>query len=233
MIKKTVNKRACDGAPTIFDVGMRECQECGLRVEYDMVDNPMFGFASACSNKRTTPATSREEASTEGHAASTSASAASKEHSQPAPNLSLEGLETLLKEARGFRIYGGHRIAVIARLADALEGLLAERDTTEAKIEQLKAELETRQIDLANSEAAHGIVDDRDVIYWHAYAQSQNETIGECMHEIAVQRRRAEAAEAHLLTTEAKRSNQKLVCTRCFQTVTIEEFCPNCGADFG
>lgn len=51
----TSEKRACMGAPTITHkeagADFEECQHCGTRVRWDLVDHPFFGFAAHCDTK--------------------------------------------------------------------------------------------------------------------------------------------------------------------------------------
>ncbi len=39
-----VNKKACEGAPTVNDGDMEYCQSCEKGVAWDLVDSAFFGF---------------------------------------------------------------------------------------------------------------------------------------------------------------------------------------------
>ena len=64
------SEQACDGGDTVEGesrccVEFRMCVHCGSEIAWDFVNHPFWGFEATCPMARTTPATSREEASTE------------------------------------------------------------------------------------------------------------------------------------------------------------------------
>lgn len=52
----SVELAACEGAATVENHDscehMEECQQCGARVRWDLVDHPLFGFKAGCIFRR-------------------------------------------------------------------------------------------------------------------------------------------------------------------------------------
>lgn len=237
-----MTKRACGGAGAISAGEMAECQECGTRVEWDLIDHAFWGFAASCPLKLR--AGTVDELSH--HSVTPSASAAQKDTPSNGDNLSLEGLETLLKAdvegliqdgewwAERLRDDTPHAMgtkALMGKLAAALRSLLSERDRLSFSYEEIKKQWSIMAVAVGNTRSFNANVDPdyrKELLDAARYLAERDTTeaenqrlkaklveastrMNERLHlevefldKFHTMKERAEAAEAHLLTTEAK-----------------------------
>ena len=53
--------KACEGHTTITDGDMEKCCHCGIKIRWDLVEHPFFGFKNSCLGNNNQPTNTKED----------------------------------------------------------------------------------------------------------------------------------------------------------------------------